>query len=911
MITISRHGFPWRALLVPAFSVLLGIGAGLASTPPAESETPLEVRKGIEQALIEKARDLGKEKDEQGKPYKRCNYSHSFRRVDDSTYKVGFHIDTATPENLVTERYVLTLKASGGKWSITGEELQDTYKGLFRLLRDDEECFRFERFSFSREGLEATATNGSMCKDYLVDEVVRFSVASDDLAYEYVPPIPQDQVLFELIKKEKAKEALFKPEFAHVECDPASCEELISTSFTGLQPASYDQSHEGLRSNWEEFRKESDEALAKDPFAGFWRPYEPDRSFYSIRLKRKGVGEQWLGLTFDSFEGNEVSFVMQGLEATLLGFDFSTPLFTYHSEKTRNSGLSPDELERRPDSITRSYDLQRVKGSLEMGFGDGQTLIGDLTYGLTTKRALREIPFYIARLSNIGQPQSDRTPRMDINSLQDGDGNEMTWVRVGPLEGLVVLPEEVPAGTYMTMRLQFENKDLLYKMTPAFTNVDRGGWLPFNQFADFIHEFDLTIKVPARYKTLGIGQKVSEETKDGASITRWVANQPISFPAVIFGLYNEATSSIKAKKLDGTEIPVVMHVDKDSMAAWSLRPKALEKLADDAVNSLNLYTQIFQVDYPYDKLDLVNDPAGIFYAQAPSSLIYVGSPVFIASGTLATGGQYGDGGGADIAFFTDSVIPHEVAHQWWGSLITMANFRNYWFVESLAEYSSALFMEYRYGKEKYAKHVDAWRREILENDMRSAVQNGYTEWQGPGGFGPFRAALYSKGPYAFHIMRSTWGDEAFFKFLKTLVNDLKGKEIVTRDIQRVAEKSFGANLDWFFDQWLRGVGLPEYTFTYAVRETEEGNFLIEGEVSQRILLKAAMDNNKEVLDGQYFTGLVPITVIGKSGKEYRKKLILEGPKTTFQFTIPEKPKDVIFNKYGESLSYDTVVSASR
>src|SRR5262249_48292856 len=154
-------------------------------------------------------------------------------------------------------------------------------------------------------------------------------------------------------------------------------------------------------------------------------------------------------------------------------------------------------------------------------------------------------------------------------------------------------------------------------------------------------------------------------------------------------------------------------------------------------------------------------------------------------------------GGAYLTKFTDILVPHEVAHQWWGSLIGNANFRNYWFVESLAEYSAALFLEQSQGKKAYQEHVEEWHREVIENDLRSSFQDANVLWQGPDGFPDYRAAVYSKGPYAFHIMRSTWGDEAFFKFLKMLAGELQGKEIVTRDIQRVAEKAFGANLDWF------------------------------------------------------------------------------------------------------------------
>jgi aminopeptidase N len=176
-------------------------------------------------------------------------------------------------------------------------------------------------------------------------------------------------------------------------------------------------------------------------------------------------------------------------------------------------------------------------------------------------------------------------------------------------------------------------------------------------------------------------------------------------------------------------------------------------------------------------------------------------------------------------------------------------------------------------------------------------------WAGHLGRG-YTAAVYNKGPYAFHVMRMTWGDEKFFKFLKTLAQDLKNKDIVTRDIQRVAEKSFGGNMDFFFDQWLRGVGNPEYTFNYSVRETEDQKYMLQGTVDQRVLI----GTKKDLLEGQYFTAVVPITVVGKSGKEYRIPLRVQGAKTPFQQKLPEAPKEVTFNKYGESLAYDVIVN---
>jgi aminopeptidase N len=368
----------------------------------------------------------------------------------------------------------------------------------------------------------------------------------------------------------------------------------------------------------------------------------------------------------------------------------------------------------------------------------------------------------------------------------------------------------------------------------------------------------------------------------------------VDFPTVIYGDYYEAESGVKVTRSDGTQIPVRIYVDKVGLADWEISPKALGAFADEAANAINLYSAVYGVDYPYAKLDLVNDPRGGLYGQAPSSIVYLGAVGFRKAAIASSGG-------GQMSKFVKSLVAHETAHQWWGSVIGNANYRNYWFVESLAEYSAALFVENVYSRKEYLEHVQDWRRRVMETDIEVSVQDAPVLWGGDD-FGAYQAALYNKGPYVFHVMRSIWGDEKFFAFLKTLAQELKGKEIVTRDIQKVAEKAFGGTMDWFFDQWIRSVGVPEYTFTHTVRATEDGKFMVEGEIQQRLLYGI----KKEPLEGQYFTTVVPITVTLGGGKEVQFKLKVEGPKTPFKFKVGEQPLEVVFNKYGEVLAYDII-----
>jgi hypothetical protein len=351
--------------------------------------------------------------------------------------------------------------------------------------------------------------------------------------------------------------------------------------------------------------------------------------------------------------------------------------------------------------------------------------------------------------------------------------------------------------------------------------------------------------------------------------------------------------------------------------ARGIRTNQLKSIAEQAANSINLYREISGLDYPYGELNLVNDPQPAMYGQAPSSLIYLGSLVFRGEGVMSGESFLSDtGGGKRSAKFLKSVTAHEVGHQWWGSRVSNYNNTNFWFVETLAEFFSALFLEQVYGKKEYQDQLDEWRENILNSELKVSVQNASTLWGGEDGGRSYQSAVYSKGPYMFHMLRQIFGDEKFFPFLKKFSQDLAAKrEIVSRDIQMAAETNLGGigpdgqpykvDLEWFFDQWLRGSGAPEYRLLYDVREAEGGGFIVEGKVEQRVVVGSRL--SKEVIPGRFYRGVLDLTVQGKN-QEYKKRLILDGVTTSFLVKVPEKPLDVRVNKYGETLSHEVRVN---
>lgn len=930
-----------KAPKIPVVTVALALAvAFLAAGSPArasEEAVPEAVRMGIESALKKKVASLVEKKDADGLVFQRGAYSQTFRRVDDSTYTATFHTDTIEPmpdgpgQRLKTERFLLTLKKGTGRdWEIAKEELQDTYTGQFRTdIGGKDGFYSFSKLAFAREGMKISASNGHLFTYRVGKDIRGFRIVADDLAYEYAPPPVHGYYELKLARllRDRPQDIQFKPEYFYFYCDPRSCETFRDEVFTGLAAVDAPPGGSRFAKVYDDEVKEDQKNRKSNPFGGFGRPVEEDRIWWIAGFRRQGGEEHYASLRFDSFDAKEVAFNASG---------YFLPLFLYYSEALRASGASAYELEMRDDAEARYYELKGIRGSVDIALQDATELVGDVTYTIRLKRDVRELPFYISRIRRSDdEVKNAKNPKMFINSIQDGKGNELTWTKLGGFGGIVVFPETRPAGSEVTIRMQFRNLDSIYALNPTYSAMDRGGWLPFVRFADMIDNFDLTVRSPARFDVLGIGKKISDTVSGSIRTTRWSSNHPVSFPTIIFGEYivdgtdHQEKPHHVAKKLDGTPIPVNVYVDKTSTqtldthitsrnaaeafaeaassGARGIRPKQLSAISVQASVALDIYKEVYGVDYPFDKLDLVADPLGNFYGQAPASIIYLGFGVFRGEGAVAGGDLFA--GGSGISKFNKDVVAHEVGHQWWGSSTVNANDGNYWFVETLAEVSSALYVERVYGKQRYLDKVADWRRNILDTEQYSTVQDSYTQWGGESPFGSAQSNIYNKGPYAFHILRETFGDEKFFTYLKKLAQTLKQQEIVTRDIQRVTEEVYGGNMEWFFDQWIRGIGIPQYAISWTKRKTEDGQWLVDATIKQRVV--AGLD--KKEMPGVFYRAVAPITFVAYGGKQFKspRPVLVEGPETKLPpMKVPVEPIEVHFNKEGEILAHDILQNRS-
>ncbi len=172
----------------------------------------------------------------------------------------------------------------------------------------------------------------------------------------------------------------------------------------------------------------------------------------------------------------------------------------------------------------------------------------------------------------------------------------------------------------------------------------------------------------------------------------------------------------------------------------------------------------------------------------------------------------------------ENTIAHELAHQWWGDLVTCSNFHHIWINEGFATYSEALYWGAKNGEPAYHAHMQTKDYAYQGSIYRSDTTNVWSI---------FNYIVYGKGAWTLHMLRHVIGDDNFFETLAEYRNIYKFSHASTEDFQGVAEAVWGQDLEWFFDQWIYGSGMPWYDWWWSTTPLDEfGNSQVTVQVNQ-------------------------------------------------------------------------------
>ena len=204
-------------------------------------------------------------------------------------------------------------------------------------------------------------------------------------------------------------------------------------------------------------------------------------------------------------------------------------------------------------------------------------------------------------------------------------------------------------------------------------------------------------------------------------------------------------------------------------------------------------------DKTSDMLSFFEEKSGMPYFQKSYSQVLIGNHYQEMSGFSVLKNSYGELVLKDST--ETNLIAHELAHQWWGNMITCANWNHFWLNEGFATFMSAAYNEHRFGKAKYESNIESYYS-VYEKIKNKGADKSlvFEDWSSPNQ--DDRNLVYFKGAYVLHLLRAELGDLEFWKGIKSFSQKYYGKSVSTRDFQDAMEKSTNKNLDSFFDAWV-------------------------------------------------------------------------------------------------------------
>ena len=315
-------------------------------------------------------------------------------------------------------------------------------------------------------------------------------------------------------------------------------------------------------------------------------------------------------------------------------------------------------------------------------------------------------------------------------------------------------------------------------------------WYPAIGFLEFRSPVTVRLTVPDGQVAVGPGREGDvTDAPSGGKTYEWVSNRIVGGIAVATGQW---------KRLDGEEAGVPVMV-----LLWEKHADQAQKVMADTKAAMRYQTELFG-KFPYEKY-LVAEVPVFPGGYSPASLTFIGESVF------------------EDQKLVDRILPHEVAHQWWGNLMLPQGAGAGWLAEGFAEYAHILYLGHANGDEAFSRAIwDAKQQYHLL--QANPPEEPIAETDPFDQQGSYIGVVYSKGACVLHMLRHVMGEEAFFATLEEFVQQHKFGVAIISEFRDLAEEHHGQPLDWFFDQWLDRTGMIELSYNWETAQADDGSW---------------------------------------------------------------------------------------
>lgn len=510
----------------------------------------------------------------------------------------------------------------------------------------------------------------------------------------------------------------------------------------------------------------------------------------------------------------------------------------------------------RPFAPNRDYDLQH--STIRLSFDtDQRKVIGDVTHRISMLRdGADRVAFDSAGL------------RMESVTL---DGAPARY-ELTPAQLAVLLPAPARRGDAHSVEIRYDGspRQGMFFIMPDKNYPDRPReiwtqgeaedtrfYLPTYDYPNDRLTTDTYLTVPAGWETISNGRLDGKTpAANGQVVWHWVQDAPLStyLISIVAGEFDHAGDTWRS-------IPV-------SYYAPHGRGDRIPTTFEHTRAMLDFFSTTFGVPYPWPK-----------YSQVTVDEFTEDGMENTSATTLTTHALINPVTAAEHPMREDDLISHELAHQWFGDLVTCKDWTNLWLNEGFATVMEYVWEEHEYGREE--ADFTRWNaaRDWLANERMFPIPIVYSNFTDSMEYAP---NVYDKAGLVLYALRQELGPAEFYAGLKHYLGKYRGRNVVTADLVSALEEATSRNLGQFFQQWVYGAGAPNL----AIHYTYDGSaHQVSLEVKQLQKLEGAVG---------LFTLPTEVEITTAAGVK-RFPIVISRAAETFSFPADGPPLLVLFD----------------
>jgi hypothetical protein len=433
-----------------------------------------------------------------------------------------------------------------------------------------------------------------------------------------------------------------------------------------------------------------------------------------------------------------------------------------------------------------------------------------------------------------------------VSKVVDGNGKELKFIQENKdydSDYWVILNAPVEINGKFTLTTSYAGKDAVKKEGAGnylLLSGARDSWYANTHMADFAN-YTMKLHIPKGLTMIATGKKTGESVDGGEVVTEWKSEAPLPVAGFNFGAFKVLEAKSTSNPTDvlacaNDELPDNLRpLTKYALYHTLNTVMLLDGAKAEARAAIDLYSQ----DYGPLAFSSVAVTQQTYNMEGQS---WPGL-VFLPSESLLNVQQREYLGMDNYHNFYSVVLPHEIAHQWWGNTVASFSYRDQWIEEGFADDTASLYMLAHHGlkdylqfwKDEHSSLMDKNRFGFRANDV-GPIAMGYRSSTSKAGWNIYRELVYPKGAYVLHMLRMMmWNrqnkDQAFFDTMKDFLATNQGHTVSVSELQDVFEKHMPPSLtphndgkmDWFFKQWVYGTAIPEYKFSHSIEKDASGN----------------------------------------------------------------------------------------